>query len=281
MASPDEIRDAQRATWDALSTSWDKWDSVIMEQLRPVGNAMIASLGIAEDQHHLDIATGTGEPGLTIATLAPKGRVVLTDLAAQMLDVATRRAQARGITNVEARVCSADDLPFDDAAFDSVSIRFGYMFLPDPARATDEMVRVLVPGGRLASSVWVRPADNPWTSVALAAVASEVELPAPEPDAPSMFRFAAPGAVRALYEAAGLHDIHEHDVVVDLVTASRQEYWRVMSEHVSLIAAALRGVDDAARARIADRAADAIGAYQQDDGSVRVPGAARVIVGTR
>ena len=95
MPSGDEIRNAQRATWAGLSASWEKWDSVIMDQLGPVGTAMIERLGIADDQQHLDIASGTGEPGLTVARLAPRGHVVLTDLAAEMLDIATRRGPRR------------------------------------------------------------------------------------------------------------------------------------------------------------------------------------------
>src|SRR5262249_36765228 len=39
-----------------LSAGWEKWDPVIMDQLGPVGTAMIERLGIAEDQQHLDIA---------------------------------------------------------------------------------------------------------------------------------------------------------------------------------------------------------------------------------
>src|SRR6187399_2023790 len=112
MSSADEIRDAQRATWAGLSAGWEKWDSVITEQLGPVGAAMIERLDIAEDQQHLDIASGTGEPGLTIARRSPKGRVATTDLVPEMLDVAARRAQAQEIANVETQVCSADDLPF-------------------------------------------------------------------------------------------------------------------------------------------------------------------------
>src|SRR4029077_8232944 len=130
MTSADEIRDAQRAAWAGLSASWEKWDAIIMGQLGPVGDAMIERLDVADDQQHLDIAAGTGEPGLTIARLAPRGHVVLTDLAPEMLDIAPRRASAQGITNFEATVCAADDLPFGDATFDSVSVRFGYMFLP-------------------------------------------------------------------------------------------------------------------------------------------------------
>ena len=94
MPSADEIRDAQRKTWAGLSAGWEKWDSVIMEQLGPVSAAMIERLDIAEDHQHLDIAAGTGEPGLSIARLSPKGRVVLTDLVAEMLDIAARRATA-------------------------------------------------------------------------------------------------------------------------------------------------------------------------------------------
>jgi SAM-dependent methyltransferase len=280
MPSGDEIRDGQRATWSGLSAGWEKWDSVIMEQLRPVGAAMIERLDIAVDQQHLDIATGTGEPGLSIARLAPRGRVVLTDLVSEMLDIATRRAGALGITNVETRVCSADDLPFDDATFDSVSVRFGYMFLPDLAQATAEFARVLKPGGRLGSSVWVKPEENPWTTLALQGIATQAVLKPPDPDGPHMFRCAAPGYVSALYEAAGLRDVAEWDVGVELVTSSPEQYWEMISEHVSLAAAALEHVDESARERIARVVIAGVGVYDDGD-EVRVPGMARCIVGTK
>jgi SAM-dependent methyltransferase len=280
MASADEIRDGQRAAWARLSASWEKWDSVIMDQLGPVGAAMIGRLDIAEDQQHLDIASGTGEPGLSIAKLAPKGRVVLTDLAPEMLEVAGRRAKSQGISNVETRVCSADDLPFDDAAFDSVSVRFGYMFFPDMVKATAEFARVLEPGGRLCSSVWVAPEDNPWTAIAMQAIATEAALPPPDPDGPSMFRCAAPGSVSALYEGAGLRDVAEWDVDIELVTQSPAEYWEMISDHVSLARAALQGVDEPARERIRALAIANVSVYERD-GKVRVPGVARCIVGTK
>ena len=278
----DEIRDAQRAAWARLSAGWEKWDPVIVDQLAPVGAAMIERLGIAGDQQHLDVATGTGEPGLTVARLAPRGHVVLTDLSAEMLDIATRRATAQGISNVETWVCSADDLPFGDATFDSISVRFGYMFFPDMAAATVELARVLKTGGRLCSSVWVKPEQNPWTSIAMQAIAAEATLAPPDPDGPTMFRCAAPGCVSALYEAAGLRDVAEWDVDVELVTRSPAQYWEMISEHVSLAMAALAQVDAPARERIASAVIAEVVAYQDDvDGSVRIPGLARCIVGTR
>ena len=280
MPSGDEVRQVQRAAWAGLSASWEKWDSIIMEQLAPVGDAIIERLAIAADQQHLDIASGTGEPGLTIAKLTPQGRVVLTDLAPEMLDVAARRAKAQGLTNIETKVCSADDLPFDDATFDSVSVRFGYMFFPDLEKATAEFARVLKPGGRLGASVWIDPDQNPWTTITMQAIATEVEVAPPDPDGPNMYRCAAPGRVSALYEEAGLHDVSEWDVDVELVTDSPAEYWTVMSDHVSLAAAALRKVDGPARERMAAAAIDRVRPFEKD-GVVRVPGRARCIVGTR
>ena len=170
-----------------------------------------------------------------------------------MLDIATRRANAKEISNFETRVCSADDLPFSDAAFDSVSVRFGYMFLPDLARATTEFARVLKRDGRLCASVWVRPEANPWTTVVMQAIAAETLLVPPGPDGPNMYRCAASGYVSALYEAAGLREVSEWDVDVALVTESPGQCWDMMSEHVSLAVAALRQVDDPARERTANR----------------------------
>ena len=280
MSSADEIRDAQREAWAGLSAGWEKWDSVIMDQLRPVSTAIIGHLNISDDQQHLDIASGTGEPGLTIAKLSPKGRIVLTDLSAGMLEIAERRAKVQGIDNIETKVCSADHLPFNDATFDSVSVRFGYMFFPDLAKATEEFVRVLRPGGRLCSSVWVKPEENPWTAIVMQAIASETVVAPINPDGPNMFRCAAPGYVSALYEGAGLRDVVEWDVAVELVTGSPEQYWEMISEHVSLAVAALQQVDEPARDRIAKKVISSVSDYQEG-GKVRVPGVARCIVGRK
>jgi hypothetical protein len=95
-----------------------------------------------------------------------------------------------------------------------------------------------------------------------------------------MYRCAAPGYVGALYEAAGLRDVCEWDVDVELVTQSPEQYWEMISEHVSLAVAALQQVDQAARERIRANAIAKVRAFEKD-GKVRVPGAARCIVGTR
>jgi hypothetical protein len=159
-------------------------------------------------------------------------------------------------------------------------VRFGYMFFPDVAAATAEFARVLEPGGRVCASVWVKPEENPWTTIALDAIATEVTLPPRDPDAPGMFRCATPGSVSTRYEEAGLRDVVEWDVAVELVTRSPDEYWAMISEHVSLAVAALEQVDPPARERIGAAAMARVSAFERD-GRIRVPGLARCIVGTK
>jgi SAM-dependent methyltransferase len=66
-------------------------------------------------------------------------------------------------------VCHPNDNPFPDRSFDAVVSQFGLMFFPDPVAGLREMMRVLVPGGRLAVAVWGSLDDTP-------AYAAEVEL---------------------------------------------------------------------------------------------------------
>ncbi|GIU89622.1 MAG: hypothetical protein KatS3mg010_0721 [Acidimicrobiia bacterium] len=74
----DEIRSQQRQTWDRFSGGWSKWDGVVQTMLGPVGDAMIEAVEPRDGGLHLDVAAGTGEPGLTIARRTPNGRVTIT-----------------------------------------------------------------------------------------------------------------------------------------------------------------------------------------------------------
>jgi SAM-dependent methyltransferase len=280
MPTADEIRAAQREMWGKFSAGWEKWDDVVANTNSPVGEAMIDALQIAEDQQHLDVAAGTGEPGLTIAARAPKGHVTITDIAPEMLAAAQRRAASQNITNVTFKECGAEDLPFADDSFDSVSCRFAFMFIPDVSRAAAEFARVLKPGGRVATSVWAGPDGNRWATIPGAAIATEVEMPAPDPDAPGMYRWAEPGSISDRFRSAGLRDVREWDVPIFLVADSGEQYWQMVQELTAPVVAALSQLDAGARDRISAKVIEGANAYVSD-GKVELPGTARVIVGTK
>lgn len=274
------IREQQRQTWNKFSSGWGKWDGIVLPMLSAIGSEMVEELRPAANALCLDIASGTGEPGLSIAALVPQGRVIMTDLARGMLDIAAQNAVRRGLNNVEVRECSADQLPFDDATFDCVSCRFGLMFFPDVQAAVNEMTRVLKPGGKLCAAVWAGSEGNPWATVPMAAIATEVTLPPGPPDAPGLFRCATPGVISAIFSAAGLRDVAETDVMSALVTASGEQYWDYMTEVAAPVVAGLTGLDADARGRIRAMVLDKVTSYAVD-GSIRVPIHARCIVGTR
>jgi ubiquinone/menaquinone biosynthesis C-methylase UbiE len=92
-----EIRDQQRQTWDKFSSGWKKWDKLVLDWLHPVGLELVRSAALREDANVLDVAAGTGEPGITAAALVPKGMVTVTDLSEKMLEVAAENAARRGI----------------------------------------------------------------------------------------------------------------------------------------------------------------------------------------
>ena len=102
-----------------------------MAMLKPTGDAIMDHLGATGESVVLGGAAGTGEPGLSNAKHLHGGKVIITDIAGKMLDVAREKAAAEGITNVEFREADAHDLPFDDNTFDEVSCRMGFMFFPD------------------------------------------------------------------------------------------------------------------------------------------------------
>lgn len=110
----------------------------------------IANSGIRLGHSVLDLAGGTGDiSALLSKRVGDQGRVVLTDINADMLEVGRQRLEDRGICgNVEYALVNAEQLPFADGEFDAVTIAFGLRNVTDKDAALREMFRVLRPGGR-------------------------------------------------------------------------------------------------------------------------------------
>jgi ubiquinone/menaquinone biosynthesis C-methylase UbiE len=96
----------------------------------------------------LDVATGAGHTALAFAPHV--ARVVASDLTAEMLVEAAKLAAAAGLANVTTAVADAEQLPFDDDAFDLVTCRIAPHHFPDIAAFLGEVHRVLKPGGTFA-----------------------------------------------------------------------------------------------------------------------------------
>ena len=244
------IREQQKASWNRFAAGWKKWDPVTMEFLRPMKEAIINYLQPKDGQKILDIAAGTGEPALSIATSINNGVVTITDISEEMLEIAREKAIAKELTNIETVICDASDLPFENGSFDAVSCRFGFMFFPDIQLAANEIYRVLKPGGRFATTVWNFPEKNFWVTAIMGTIMRLMEIPPPPPEVPGMFRCCKPGRMRDILEKAGFNDIEERGVLSTLKTESVDEYWEMMTEIGASVVAALSQADEGMRSKI-------------------------------
>jgi ubiquinone/menaquinone biosynthesis C-methylase UbiE len=117
----------------------------------------------------LEIAAGTGVVSRALARHLPGECAILaTDLSQPMLDIALSQTKAVNITFGQA---DAQNLPFDDGAFDMAVCQFGVMFFPDKPGALAGTRRVLKPGGRYLFNVWDRIEANDFAHAAIETLA--------------------------------------------------------------------------------------------------------------
>src|SRR5215211_7340883 len=126
-----------------MATGWENRREWLMKQMGSVNDWILEKVDPQPGETILDIAAGTGDLGLNVAErVGDDGRVISTDFAPEMVDVARRQGEARGVTNVEYRVLDAERMDLEDDSIDRVVCRFGYMLMADPAAALAETKRV-------------------------------------------------------------------------------------------------------------------------------------------
>ena len=197
-----------------------------------------------------------------------------------MLEVARQSAARRGIKNFKIVACDASELPFPDNSFDSISCRFGFMFFPDMLLAAREMVRVLKPGGRIASGSMECQEKNFWASAILNIINNNMQLTPPPPGAPGLFRCSPSGFIADLFKQAGLKNISETEVKGKLNTGSTEVYWSFMTEVVAPVVAALSNADNATKGKIKSEVFESIN-QKYPIGKVAIDSNALVIYGEK
>src|SRR3954468_19839210 len=188
-------------------------------ELEPAARHVVERAAIAPGERVLDLACGTGNAARAAA--AAGARVTGLDSAPRLVEGARER-----VPDAEFVGGDAPGLPFDDGAFDVVVSVFGVIFVPDPARAIAEIVRVLAPGGRALLSAW-RP-EGPGTRM----VGGLGRGPAAAAGAPSRPSFAWDDAA-AIADLAAAHGatVDAEDVSLAIVAGSPEAYFALAEEH--------------------------------------------------
>lgn len=268
--------------WSEAAPFWEKHREVIRQMFGPVTSALSEDGRIASGCTVLDVATGPGEPALTMAcSVGPTGTVFGVDPVPQMVDAARRAADRLGLRRVQFDVALADHLPFPAETFDSVVSRFGVMFFPSPMDAVREMLRVLKPGKKLALAAWYLAEENPFFYTLSRVIDRYVDSPPPAPDAPDTFRFASPGKLRDVLDRAGALLSAERVLQFRIeAPISAEDFWTLRSEMSETLRRRVTMLSTEKLAEVKRHALEAFRVYSTDYG-LSFPAKVLIVSGTK
>lgn len=276
---PEEQRAASREMWERAAEGWGSRADRVREWGMPVSATMVDALALQPGQTVLELAAGPGDTGFMAAELVePGGKLISSDGAEAMIEVARGRAAALGVRNAEFRQLELEWIDLEAGSVDAVLCRWGIMLTVDPEAAAKEIRRVLKAGGRAAFAVWDRPDRNPWATIPSQAMIELGLAERPDPNAPGMFRLAGDGALTELLESAGFTDVKLAPVSLERRYNSADEFVEETLELSPMMRRTLDELSESDRRRVGERILEATQAYADDDGSVLLPGSSLVAV---
>jgi demethylmenaquinone methyltransferase/2-methoxy-6-polyprenyl-1,4-benzoquinol methylase len=211
------LEEAQvRAMFDRIAGLYDGMNTVMTAGLHHRWRRRAADLaGVGPGARVLDVATGTGDLALELASrVAPGGEVVGVDFSERMLALAREKvSDAVGVSFVSG---NALKLQFEDGSFDAATVGFGARNFSDLEQGLREMTRVVRPGGHVVVLEITTPTRPPLSTFfslwfdrlvpALGRFAGDAQAYDYLPS--SVKRFPGPEQLAALMWRCGLRRVH-------------------------------------------------------------------------
>ena len=272
-------RERMLGNWEQASRGWGRRADDVRSYGMPVSERMVELLGPQPGPTILELAAGPGDTGFLAApVLEPGGRLITSDAAAGMLELARERAAAQGIDNVEFKQLQLEWIDLEAASVDGILCRWGVMLVVDPDAALRECRRVLRPGGRISLGVWDLPDANPWATITQGALRDLGHVPPPDPSGPGMFAMAAPGRLAGRLIGAGFFDPAVEPVEITRRYDSVDDFLDETGDCSMLFATAWRGLDGDQRAELVAEVTRRAEPYTDAAGALTLPGRSLVAV---
>ena len=267
--------------WTEVAPAWEKYSGSATRRGvdEAKQKALLGRLAISPGERVLELGAGAGDLGLELADLVgPQGSLLLSDVAAGMVDILQRRTL--GLDHVTVAQIDAVSTGLPDASFDAVVFCMGLMFTPEPAAVAQELRRVLKPGGRVAIETWAAPEHNPWViSVGMAAMMSGLVAGGPPTQPGGLFSLGEADALRAVITEGGFSDVDVRPFDVEFRYADFNEYFAMVTALAGPLAAALAAASDEQLQAVRATAAQLTEQYATSEGLV-LPGRALVAIAT-
>ena len=256
------------AGWNSFgrANASQKWRRQSAAMGSDMTRAIVDAAQVERGMRVLDIACGTGEPAISLATLLTgNGDVVGVDLSPAPLKIAEERAVQRGLVNVTFKQADAHELPFADNSFDRITSRLGVMFFSDLPRALGEIHRVLKPAGRAVLLVW-GAMNQPYFHTTIGTVLRMLPGAIMPESGRRMFALGQAGVLSQALRQAGFSHAEENLVTVPWTwIGTPEEVWEYFQDVAVPFASLLQTVPAERRAEINAEVLKAIRQY--DDGT--------------
>jgi SAM-dependent methyltransferase len=251
-----------------------RYEAYVGRWSRLVAPEFLAWLEVPAGARWLDVGCGTGV--LTEAVLGRHGPASVVGVDRSPEFVAHARAQVRD-ARAAFEVGDAQSLPLEDASMDAAVSGLVLNFVEEPARAVEELARVLRPGGVAGAYVWdyggeMQMMRHFWDA------AAEVDPGARSLDESqrSVVRDAA--ALEALFSAR-FGQVATRGVVIPTVFRDFEDYWSPFLGGTGAAPAYCASLDEGQRARLRDALEYRLPGAE--DGSIRLSARAWAVRGRR
>ncbi len=195
----------------------------------------------------LDVGCG---PGALTAYLRSDGAdVSAIDPSPTFVDAVGER-----FPTVDVRLGTAERLPYDTGVFDAALAQLVVHFMTDPVGGVGQMARVTRSGGIVAACMWDAK------SGALTPFWDAVHAIDPDADDQGLVSGAPRGYLTDVFRAAGLSDVREELIAVDVVHPSFAEWWDPYTYSVGVAGDYVQRLDDKGRIRLETVARERLGA---------------------
>jgi ubiquinone/menaquinone biosynthesis C-methylase UbiE len=232
---------------DELFTSAEAYDRYIGRYVRPLARALIAFTGIEPGMLALDVGCGPGALTAELAELLGAENVWAADPSEPFAEACRAR-----LPGVEVVVADAEELPFEDDAFDVTLSQLVVNFMADAQTGVGEMARVTRRGGTVAACVW----DYAGEMTLLRAYWDVAHEVAPERarlfDEGAVMRFASEDELEALWGTVGLEDVRTAPLVAEAAYTDFEDLWSPLPTGIGPAGAFCASLDGDRRAALHD-----------------------------
>ncbi len=156
-----EERERKSMIMQTFNTVAEGYDKPALRYFSDSAQHLASLMGFEGDERVLDVATGTGNNALVLASHLPKGYVTGIDFSSGMLNQARTKAGSAAISNIDFREMDMQHLEFPDEYFDAASCAFGIFFVEDMAGLLRHVSSKVKLGGRIGITSFCDNAFQP------------------------------------------------------------------------------------------------------------------------